>query len=129
MPFVRIDLPAGRDEAFKAAVGDAIHDAMVATITIPDDDRFQVISEHAAAELRYDRGYLGVDRSDQMIFAQITMKRGRSRAQKRALYAGIAKNLGQRLSWRPEDVMVILSENELIDWSFGKGEAQIAGED
>ncbi len=102
---------------------------MYATISIPEDDRFQVISEHSPAEFIYDRGYLGVQRSDAAIFVQITMKRGRSREQKRALYSAIAENLAKRVGWRREDVMVVLSENDPIDWSFGNGEAQIAGED
>lgn len=126
MPFVRISIPAGNGAHFKKKVGDAVHDAMVATINVPADDRFQVITEHTPDELLFDRGYLGVDRSDNCVFIHFTMKGGRTPEQKRALYATIAENLQDRARLRKQDVMVILSENELIDWSFGNGEAQIA---
>lgn len=76
----------------------------------------------------YDQNYLGVDRSDKCIFVQITMKHGRTLDQKKALYAAIAENLHTSVAWRKQDVMIILNENDLIDWSFGNGEAQIAGE-
>ena len=126
MPFVRISIPAGEDPDFKSAVGASIHDAMCSTISIPEDDRFQLLSEYAPGELVFDRGYLGVDRSGKCIFVEITMKSGRTSDQKKALYAEIAKNLDARFGWRRQDVMVILTENERIDWSFGNGEAQIA---
>ena len=126
MPFIRISVPAGKGAHFKKNVGDAVHDAMVATLDVPADDRFQVITEHAPDELLFDRGYLGVDRSDDCVFIHFTMKGGRTAEQKKALYAAIAGNLHDRAGLRKQDVMVILSENESIDWSFGNGEAQIA---
>ncbi len=127
MPFLRISVPAGKGAEFKKTVGDAVHDAMVASIHVPADDRFQVLSEHRPEELLYDRGYLGVDRSDACVFIHVTMKRGRTPDQKKAFYAAIARNLHDRAGLRKQDVMVILSENEVIDWSFGNGEAQLAG--
>lgn len=127
MPFVRIAIPAGETVSFKQNVGQAIHDAMFKTINIPEDDKFQVLSEHGAGELMYDNNYLGVDRSEKCIFVQITMKHGRTPNQKKALYVAIAENLHTSVAWRKQDVMIILNENDLIDWSFGNGEAQIAG--
>ena len=55
-------LHEGRAEEELAAIGDAVHEAMVETIGVPADDRFQVITEHRPGWLRYDRHYLGVDR-------------------------------------------------------------------
>jgi hypothetical protein len=43
---------------------------------------------------------------------------------KQALYRRIVENLAKDPGLRPEDVMICLVENELADWSFGKGEAQ-----
>jgi 4-oxalocrotonate tautomerase len=62
MPLVRVDLHEGRAEEELAAIGDAVHEAMVETIGVPADNRFQVITEHRPGWLRYDRHYLGVDR-------------------------------------------------------------------
>jgi hypothetical protein len=48
MPLARIDLPAGKPSEYGRAVADAVYDAMIATLNVPRDDRFQVISEHTA---------------------------------------------------------------------------------
>ena len=125
MPLVRIDVVAGRSAAERAAIGDAVHQAMTETIDVPADDRFQVITEHAPGALRYDPGYLGVRRDDGIVLVHMTMKRGRSEAQKRALHRRIAELLEERAGVEPRNVMVVLAENDLADWSFGDGRAQL----
>jgi tautomerase-like protein len=64
MPLVRIDLHQGHAEEELAAIGDVVHRAMVETIAVPADDRFQVITEHPSGRLIYDRHYLDVNRDD-----------------------------------------------------------------
>lgn len=126
MPLVRIAIPAGRDAAFAQMLSGGIQDAMIATIDVPADDFFQVLTEHQNHMLRIDPGYLGVSRSSEAIIVEILMRSGRTDAQKRALYRTIVANLERRGNIRPQDVMITLRENERIDWSFGDGEAQIA---
>jgi 4-oxalocrotonate tautomerase len=126
MPLVRIDLRAGRSPAVRQALGDAVHQAMVDTIKIPPDDRFQVITEHSGDGIVYDPGYLGVARSDGIVFVQITLNAGRTVEQKRALYARIAELVQERAEVRPEDVLVSLVEVARENWSFGSGVAQYA---
>jgi phenylpyruvate tautomerase PptA (4-oxalocrotonate tautomerase family) len=126
MPLVRISIPEGWDKDFAKAVSDGIHDAMVATIDIPADDRFQVITEHDKSLLVADPHYLGINRSDGAILVEITLRSGRSDDKKRALYRTIVENLQARAGVRKEDVIVTLVENEPIDWSFGNGVAQYA---
>jgi hypothetical protein len=53
------------------------------------------------------------------------MRAGRPNEKKRA-YRTVAENLHMRLGVRKQDVMIVLAENESIDWSFGDGEAQYA---
>lgn len=126
MPLVRISIPAGKGDAFAKAVSESVHDAMVQTIDAPEADRFQVITEHAPGWLVVDPTYLGVDRSADALIVHITMRAGRPDGKKRALYRAIAENLHTRLGVRKQDVMIVLAENESIDWSFGDGEAQYA---
>src|SRR5438067_9542640 len=126
MPLVRIELLRGHPPEARAAIGNAVHQAMTETIEVPPDDIFQVITEHDATGLRYDPGYLGIRRDDGVVFVHITLRGGRTDAQKRALYARIAELASERAGVEPRDLLVVLSENELIDWSFGNGEAQIA---
>jgi 4-oxalocrotonate tautomerase family enzyme len=126
VPLVRIDLLAGRSAEERAAIGAAVHQAMTETIDVPPDDVFQVISEHEPGGVRYDPHYLGIERDDGIVFVHMTMKRGRSDEQKRALYRRITELLSERTGVEPRNVLIVLAENELIDWSFGNGEAQIA---
>ncbi|HEX6105053.1 MAG TPA: tautomerase family protein [Gemmatimonadales bacterium] len=126
MPLVRIDLRAGHSPAVRQGVGDAVHQAMVETLGIPPDDRFQVITEHPAEGLVYDPRYLGIERSDGVVFIQITLNAGRTVAQKRALYTRLADLVAERAEVRRADVLVSLVEVAREDWSFGDGVAQYA---
>jgi phenylpyruvate tautomerase PptA (4-oxalocrotonate tautomerase family) len=126
MPLVRIDLRAGHSAAVRQAVGDAVHRAMVETLGVPADDRFQVITEHPAEALVYDPAYLGIHRSDAVVFVQITLNTGRTVEQKRALYARLATLVSERAEIRPADVLVSLVEVSRENWSFGDGVAQYA---
>ncbi|SDY06970.1 Phenylpyruvate tautomerase PptA, 4-oxalocrotonate tautomerase family [Amycolatopsis xylanica] len=123
MPFVRIDALRA-DTARLDALGRAVHDAMVDTIAIPPDDRFQVLTSHNGT-LRYD-GFLGIDRDDDVVFVAITMRSGRSPELKRALYRRIAELAHEYAGTEPRNVVITLTENEPIDWSFGHGVAQYA---
>ena len=125
MPLVRIDIVKGRTAAQRRSLGDAVHRALVEAIGIPAADRFQVITEHEANELVYDRGYLGIRRSDGIVVIQITLSSGRTLEQKRKLYRRITENLAY-LDVRAEDVLVNLVETAWENWSFGLGEASYA---
>jgi phenylpyruvate tautomerase PptA (4-oxalocrotonate tautomerase family) len=124
MPLVRIDLRAGTPPARRRAIADAVHQALVDTMQVPPDDRFQVVTEHTAADLIVDPQYLGIARGDGFVAIQITLRRGRTVAMKQALYRSLAARLGDAAQVRPQDVFVSLVENELTDWSFGNGLAQ-----
>jgi len=126
MPLVRVDAPDSRSAEDLAAIGDGVHRALVEAIGIPKQDRFQVLSRHAAGGLVFDRHYLGISRSDGVVFVQITLSVGRSVEQKKALFAAIVRNLGQRPGIRNEDVFVNLVEVVKENWSFGNGVAQYA---
>ena len=126
MPLVRIDVRHGRSPGLLATLGSCVHRAMVETIGVPADDCFQVIREHSAAALRYNPMYLGISRTDNVVFVQITLNAGRSVEQKRALYARVASLLAAEASVRPEDVLISLVEVTKENWSFGNGIAQYA---
>jgi phenylpyruvate tautomerase PptA (4-oxalocrotonate tautomerase family) len=125
VPLVRIDLRRGRSPEDRTAIAAAVHQAMTETIDVPADDLFQVITEHDETGLRYDPRYLGIERDDDVVYIHMTMRRGRTVAQKRALYRRVAELLAERAAVAPRNVLVVLSENELEDWSFGDGVAQL----
>jgi 4-oxalocrotonate tautomerase len=126
MPLVRISLRQGKTPEYRHQIGDGVHRAMVDAINVPPQDRFQVITEHQADGLIYDPSYLGINRTDDVIFIQITLNAGRTLDQKRALYKKIADLLAQEPGVRPEDVVINLVEVAKENWSFGKGVAQYA---
>lgn len=126
MPLVRVSVREGLSSEYRAAVGDAVHRAMIDTINVPADDRFQIFTEHRPGGLVFDPGYLGIARTEGFLVIQITLNAGRTLDQKRALYAKIAANLAENPGIRPEDVLVNLVEVSKENWSFGKGEASYA---
>lgn len=127
MPLVRIELLHGRTVEQRQRIGDAIHRALVETIGVPERDRFQLITEHSASELVYDREYLNIKRTDNIVIIQITLSTGRTAAQKRALFRRIAENLAA-LDIRREDVWINLVEVAKENWSFGLGLASYGPE-
>jgi 4-oxalocrotonate tautomerase len=126
MPLVRIALRKGTKPEFRRAIGDSIHRAMVETIKIPEQDRFQIITEHEPDGLIYDPSYLGISRSDGVLLIQITLSAGRTLEVRKALFARIAGLLRESPGIRPEDVFVSLVETQKENWSFGNGLAQYA---
>jgi 4-oxalocrotonate tautomerase len=117
MPLLRI---TGRhDVRTLRALGDAVHDALIAAIAIPPDDRFQILTAATEETLVADADYLGHHRESPVI-VEITLSAGRSNDKKRALYAEIARG-AERAGVRADDVMVVLHENQRVDWSFGGG--------
>jgi len=96
------------------------------TFSVPEDDQFMAMTEHEAANFRYGTSYLGVARSDDLVFVQITANNTRTLEQKKALFRRIAELLGERPGIRPEDVFVSLVEVEKENWSLGNGLAQYA---
>ena len=126
MPLVRIDLLQGKSADYRRALGDAVHESMVATINVPNDDRFRIITEHGANDFIVDDNYLGVARSADCVIIQITLNDTRTLDQKRALFRTLADTLNRRLGLRREDVFVSLVEVKKENWSFGNGEAQYA---
>src|SRR5436190_7317196 len=78
MPLVRIDLIKGKPAAFRKQLGEIVYIAMREAINVPADDKFQIITEHAADEINIAESYLGNSYSAGIILIQITMNAGRT---------------------------------------------------
>jgi len=124
MPLARIDFRKGKPSDFGRKVGEIVYRTMVEIINVPEKDIFQVIAEHDADGLIYSPDYLDIERTDDVIFIQLTLSRGRSVELKQAFYKALAENLNQALNVRPEDIFINLVEVEKENWSFGNGIAQ-----
>jgi 4-oxalocrotonate tautomerase len=123
MPLVRIAFRAGKSTQYRQAVADEVHRALVEVASVPELDRFQVLTEHAPADLIYDATYLGVNRTDDIVMIQITLNQ-RAQAVKVAIYQTIAAKLAKNPGMRPGDVLISLVPVAPEDWSFGDGKAQ-----
>lgn len=126
MPFVRIDA-LHADAAHLNALGRAVHQALIEAIGIPADDHFQVLTSHDGSSGTLRVGdYLGVHRDEGVVYIAITLRAGRTPAQKQALYRRIAELAQEYAGTEPRNVFVTLTENQSIDWSLGHGLAQYA---
>jgi len=126
MPFVRIDLKRGKSAEYRKALGEIVYKAMIDLINVPQDDKFQVITEHDRDDLNYAESYLGNRYSDDIVLIQITLNAGRTVEMKKAFYKRIVDEFQSQLHGRPDDVVIHLVEVAKENWSFGHGIAQYA---
>lgn len=103
-----------------------MHDALIEGVGVPKDELFNMVSEYEPGNFFYSRSFNSISRSDDLIVVEITMRRGRSDAMKRALYAGITDNLQERAGVSPRDVFIFMHENDYSDWSVGNGKFAMA---
>lgn len=126
MPFIRISYMEERyDTCQLEQISKTIMCALNRHFNVPEDDYFQVFHVHKAGEFFYSKNYLNVERSDGLLYIQITLKSGRTEQQKTSFYAMLAEELSNTVNIRREDVFVVLVDNEFDDWSFGNGIAQM----
>jgi 4-oxalocrotonate tautomerase len=125
MPLVKIYIRDKKNDAEARAIGDAVHDALVAQANVPADDRFQILNRLDRDLIVAHPSYGGVSRSEDVVIIEITLNAGRTVEIKKNLYADIALRL-KGLGVRPDDVLVSLIEVTKENWSFGGGRATYA---
>lgn len=123
MPLVHISLLKGKSREHVRAIADGVHQALVESYNVPLADRFQLIHQHEREDLIYDPDYLGIQRTDDVVFVHIVAGNWRDTATKQALYKAIADRLVVSPGLRREDVQVVISSNARDEWSFGNGVA------
>jgi 4-oxalocrotonate tautomerase len=126
MPLVRIDFAVGKAPEYGKQIGLVVYQAMAETLNVPEHDLFEIITEHPQSGLQFDREYLGIHRSDDCVFIQITLNGGRTVEMKQRFYKAVADGLHAKVQLRREDVLISLVEVAKENWSFGNGEAQYA---
>jgi phenylpyruvate tautomerase PptA (4-oxalocrotonate tautomerase family) len=126
MPFVRVSYLENKYAAEQLSIiSRDIMSALVEHFNVPEDDFFQVFHAHKASEFYYSPNYLNIERTDGLLFIQITLKSGRSTEQKKSFYSKLAQRLSNTLHIRKEDVFIVLVDTEFEDWTFGNGIAQM----
>jgi len=126
MPLVHISLCTGKSDEYRQAIFDGVYQAMRDTFNVPEDDQFMTITEHDPSNFRYGASYLGIARSDDVIYIQISAMNSRTAEQKKALYARTVELLREKPGMRSEDVFINIIEGVKENWSLGNGIAQYA---
>jgi 4-oxalocrotonate tautomerase len=126
MPFARIDLVRGKSNEYRRTIGDVVYEAMVEILKAPANDRFQVITDHPPEGHVADENYLGIKRTADCVFIQLTLNSGRTIEQKKGFYKAVADGLHERLGIRSEDLFISLVEVAKENWSMGNGVASYA---
>lgn len=121
MPFIRTNVPHHMPATTRQAVVQGIHDALVQSIGMPVDELFNMVASYQPEDFACSRTFNGVNRSADVVVVEITLRRGRSDAMKRALYDLIARNLHTGAGVSPSDVLIFMHENDYSDWSVGEG--------
>ncbi len=125
MPFARIDLIRGKPAGYRRTIGQIVYTAMVEILKAPENDRFQVITEHDEANFVFDPHFFGVERSTDLVFVQMALAEGRTVEQKGGFYKRVADELHAQLGLRRDDIFISLIGTGRDDWSFGNGEASL----
>ncbi len=115
MPLVRIDILEGRSAAERRRLLDGVHAALVEAFGIPDDDRTQILSEHASENFDIPPTH-----SDRYTIVEITAFPGRSQDAKQTLYRVIVQNLGA-IGVPASDIMVVMLEPPMENWGIRGG--------
>lgn len=124
MPLVKFDVIEGRSKEELRALLDAEHKILVQDFGVPLRDRYQIVTQHTADEMIIEDTGFGIERTDQFVMIQVTMRAGRTEEQKQTFYQDLVAELEATTKIRKNDVMVVISENGSPDWSFGNGAAQ-----
>jgi hypothetical protein len=122
MPLVRISVPAHLTAEKAATLADAVHRALVSTCSVAANNRFQLVSRFAGRDMDMDPTFPDLQRTADASIVEIVFLAGRTDIQKRSLFSAIVAGAVAG-GFRADDVMVTLVENQLIDWSLGRGEA------
>ncbi|HAT33342.1 MAG TPA: tautomerase family protein [Janthinobacterium sp.] len=126
MPFIRTSVHQDTPQTQRQNIVDGIHQALVESIGMPRDELFNLMTEYQPQQFWCSRGFNGIARSERVVVVEITLRRGRSDAMKRSLYANIAANLEKGAQVSPKDVLIFMHENDYSDWSVGEGRFAMA---
>ena len=113
MPLVKVEIIEGKTPEYKARLLNTIHDALVLSLAIPDDDRFQRLYELKPENFEHRTTV-----TDKITLIELTLFPGRNREMKRDVIDEITRLLGERLSITPNDIYIIINEPPLENWGL-----------
>ena len=124
MPLLNISLQKGKDAHYIKKVSSTIHDVLMKTWHIPENDYFQIIHEVEANHFLIDRTMWDMQRTEDVIVIHITSM-PRTQEMKLDFYKALPAALESAVGLKPDNVFISIISNKAEDWSFGKGRAQL----
>ncbi|MFB7312114.1 tautomerase family protein [Streptomyces sp. NPDC056192] len=127
MPVFNAHIPANRfSPEQKRLLANVLNQSLVQALGIPEGDRFIMITEHGEDELFLDPQFMGMQRSSDAMIIVLMLGAHRPLENKRAVTATINRLVVEALGVSPDDVFIALVPIPNENWSFGRGELQLA---
>ncbi|CAK1238697.1 tautomerase family protein [Fructobacillus tropaeoli] len=121
MPLMKIDLIKGQYESAEIKnIMQLSFDVAKETLSLPDRDRFQIVTQHEDYEINFQDVGLGYDRSDKVLFFTV-LSTPRPVKAKKEFTKSLVAVLADKAGVRQEDVIISFISNHAEDWSFGEG--------
>lgn len=118
MPLVTISILKGKSPEYIKDVSDSVNSAVIECMNFPDDDHYQIIYQLDSDSLQFQ------SRDGDRVMMHLVMRAGRSNKSKQAFYKKVVENLSKNPGINPANVLITITENHDIDWSFRDGIAQ-----
>jgi 4-oxalocrotonate tautomerase family enzyme len=113
MPIAKIEVCRSRTAAEVTALIDALYQAQLVALKVPEDDKQIRYVEYSPAHFP-----VPPSKSENYTLVEIQIFPGRSLEAKRLLYREISRRFGE-LGIQPNDITVILHEPSLDNWGVG----------
>lgn len=116
MPLVRIEIINEKSSEYTNALLQTIHEALMLSLNIEDDDLFQRLYE-----LDEDCFERRTSKTNNFTLIELTLLPGRSKELKCVLIKEITRLFGGKLEVAPTDILIIINEPPLENWGcYGK---------
>lgn len=123
MPLLKFHLLKGRTDDEVDRLLETTHRVMLRSFRVPEQDRYQIVSEYEPSRFRALDTGLGFERTEKFVLLEV-VSRPRSKADKISFYENLCHELASECAVPPSDLMISFVENTDEDWSFGHGRAQ-----
>jgi len=124
MPIIEVFLSKENAKKSKEMIGDIAYQALRTTLGVKEGAKFVYVYEFEENEKFIPSGLFGLTYSENTLLIRVTLLRGRTTDQKKALYKEIAASLEKSKIASRAEVICCLIETDPENWSFGAGEAQ-----
>lgn len=128
MPVFTVEAPELRySPEQKQRLAQACSQALNDGFGLPLEDKFVVIQEHSPDGMVLDPAYMGMRRSADAIIITVLIGAQRPPNEKRAFVKALNAHAAEALGISPDDIFIAMIPVPVENFSFGRGELQLAG--